>query len=144
MSPLPGTSSVHPDWSAHHAPVPDHSLTGLLTIRSPETGGGWDPIDGPSAGSPGDLLHEGPFWAQSLSDAANLEAAGQPVRIQRYRIRLSSGTGSFPGGSVIRVQECPDDAELEGKRLTVLWSDLVSRRFERTLYAELDHGNQED
>lgn len=140
--PFPATSTIHPDWSAHHQPTAASTLSGHLTIRDPSLGG-WTPTGGAQPATPGALLHEGPFRAQPLDGQVRAaDAARQDVTERAYQVSLDASAPEVPVGAVITISQCPDDPHLVGKVLIVTGLDYSSRRFERTVYADLNLRSQ--
>lgn len=145
MSPLPATRTIHQRWSEHHQSVIRGTISGRMAVSTPSSdSGGWDPVTGPSPGGEGEPLFSKPFRAQEISDSLQpSDAAGQPVSVRVYQVTFSAEVGEVPVGSTAKVEECPDDPALVGKRLDVVSTTLSSHRFERTCRMTLDLSNQE-
>lgn len=141
--PFPSARPVHPAWSTHHQPVATGTLTGELVIEPAGTGGGWDPVTGPTEGAPAVASHFGPFRAQAIdTEGQPTDAAGQQVTVRSYLIAVNAAAPEPHVGDRVRINACPDDPHLVGKVLTVTGVTYASHRFERDLYADLDLSNQ--
>ena len=122
------------------------SYTAAITVHSTtdDTGGGWDPIDGPSdPGDPGTPLYDGPARVEAIRNMAQpRDAAGQAVTIRPYKISLPFDAPELPTGARVTVDAHATDPHIAGKVLTVTGGVYAGLGIERVFYADLDLSNQ--
>lgn len=142
--PFPSTRVVHPAWSQHHRPTAEGAQTATCTIIGPGTGGGWDPVTGPTAGAAGQLLYDDTCAIEAQVAAPDRsDAAGQATTEHPYLVSIRHAAPDIPIGARVTVTACPDDAALVGKVLTVADVQYGSLQWDRVLMCDLDLTNQE-
>lgn len=136
--PIPGTSVLHPDFQAHHAPVAEAGMTATVDIGDPDQPGTetYDRATGQTTLVPGTPVHSAvPARVQPLTGGGARVVAGQDVLTPPYLVAIPARFTADENWVVV-VRACDDDAALVGRRLTVRRVAYASTRLERDLFCD--------
>ena len=93
--PLRSTRVIHPDWAARHMPVVAGTMNATCVITH-GTAGGWDPVTGPTAGTPS-TTYTGPCRVQYAGTAPReADAAGELVTTRTVLVVLPRDLDGVP------------------------------------------------
>jgi hypothetical protein len=144
MAPFPTTRVVPAGWSAHHAPVTEGAMNAECAITFGQAGGGWDPTNGSTAGTPL-ATYTGPCRVQYTGTGTReTDAADQLVAEQAVLVALPRAAGPQSEGARVRVTyvDANGPTRLIGRLLTVRSVNRSSLAWEQDLTCTDDADNQ--
>lgn len=138
MSPLPNTRVIHPDWSGHHQPTAEATMTGTCSIYDGASGPEpWPPVEGWTPdGTP--LAVGLPCRVQALNATNTGVQAEQVQGVRQYLVTvpLHQAPEITPTdqGPVVIVHT-GDDPMASGLRLRIVDEQHGTLAFERDYVA---------
>lgn len=137
--PFARTTTLHPEWSRHVAPVVAGTMAAVCDLYGPEGEAVYDPETMTSTASRGAPRWHGSCRVQTYAGQATAgDQAGQEVTTRDYLVQLAeSWTPPIPvdlaEGWAVVVVDCPHDASLVGRVLPVTDVMRGSERASRDL-----------
>lgn len=131
-------SAIPAGWASIPADIMATTLDATVAI-GPATGGPstWSDAEQQVVSTAGDPVYAGAAQVTAVTDNDRPAlSAEDPVTVRSYAVTLPVDTAGIEVGHLVRVLAC-DDPELVERRLTVTSVVLGSRRFTRTVYADL-------
>ncbi|MFC0623232.1 DUF6093 family protein [Kribbella deserti] len=119
--PRPGTPVIPVGWSQYHRPVAELSMTARCTIDADGTGEPvWNNDTGTWDAPARVVLHTGvPCRIQQQRQPQEANASGQSVTTHDYLVPVPAEILNVEVGHELRIDSCPDDPSLVGRRLVV-------------------------
>jgi hypothetical protein len=121
-------------------------MNATVTIRTGGTPGGWDPVTGPTPGTPATATHTGRarITYEVLRGYGDRDAAGQAVTVRVVTVALPRTAAEQPAGARITVDAVDQNGptELVGRVLTVDSTGWSSHGIEQVLTCRDDQTNQ--
>ena len=133
--PLKNTKVVHPDWSEHHQPTAQGTMTGLCDLFNPDSGPAPYPLpeDYDPAGTP--IATGIPCRVQALTSAQSAVYASQPTTSREYLVTVPLATVQVSAGeqgTIVKLTQA-DDPHLPGRTLRVIDVQHGTEIWERAL-----------
>lgn len=133
MSPLSTTRVIHRDFSAHHQPVAEGTMTATCRVERPAIGTHWDPVTESTVPNPPDVLISSSICkVQEYMRAAGKDQVGQQVVERRYRVSLPADVAPIDVKCHV-VFLASSDAALATRTFYVDDVQYATERFERVL-----------
>lgn len=142
--PLPSARPIHPAWSALGRKVTDRMQNATVHIYIPGTATGWSTESGTTTTGGTDLYTGRARVMPRPTQAAQADAAGQPVVARTYTVSIPTTADVIRVGAAIQVTAVDANADptLASARLHVIDVAPGSYAWERVLVAVLDETNQ--
>lgn len=132
--PLPNTRVIHPDWSEHHRPTAEGTMTATCEITRRATGGTTDASGTYTPAAP-TTIHTGPCRVQALTTQRQVVVIGETQETRHRYLVTIRYAADIHIGDLVRITASVDGG-LVGRQLRVTDTTYGSEQWERDLNCE--------